>query len=620
MVNLRAGLTLPGRGRRSSGNADPLLRLDKDVEDRSADSATRGVFRMVACAFQRGLLPWRLIAGLWLCGLLTGCHASSWKTAGLHSASVSHANSRHMTSVAGTSVDGLHLAQTSGPPGLVNPPNSDPVRQVAISRPGDREVLQRAAVVESDAAVQVVAKTEVAEKRSVESGVARDVMAPRDAQPIDLSTALMLTSGRSPEVAWAQARIEESRAQLDRAEMLWLPSLRAGANYNKHEGRIQDVAGSIIETSRGSGFSGLGAGAVGAGSPSVPGVVAQFHLGDAVFQPGIAQQTMRARGAYARAASHNELLKTALAHLQMLKATQELAVVTQTVVQFEELVRVTREFAAAGQGLESDHDRARTELALRRNELLQTEEAVRVSSARLAQQVRWEYGVELRPAESQLYPVSLVPVDTAAQGLVAVGLSNRPEIAESRHLISEAVERLRREQFAPLLPSVLLGVSYGGQIGGLGGRFENSGDRLDADAMAYWEIRQLGFGEQLARREARARILQTRTRQLTLMDSIAREIVESHAQVQSRGLQIKMAEESVSAAQDSFRRNWERIQNGQGLPIEALQSIQALATAQKEYIRTIADHNAAQFTLQRSLGWPVNAVASATGPAGSATH
>jgi outer membrane protein TolC len=426
------------------------------------------------------------------------------------------------------------------------------------------------------------------------------------AQPIDLSTALMLSAGRSPQVAFAQSRIEESQAQLNRAEALWLPSLRAGANFNKHEGRIQDVAGSIIETSRGSMYSGLGAGAVGAGSPSIPGVVAQFHVTDAIFQPKITQQTIRARSAKARATMNDDLLATALAHLQLLRATQERAVTEVAVTQFQELERVTREFAVAGQGLESDHDRARAELALRRNELLRSSEAVDVASARLAQQVRWEYGVQLQPAETILFPISLVNRSTPAQGLIAVGLLNRPEIAESRHLICEAVERLNRERYAPLIPSVLLGVSYGGQTGGLGGRFENSGDRLDADAMAYWEIRQLGFGEKAAQREARSRIVQNRTGQIALMDQVAREIVESYAQVRSRSQQIETAEESVSAAQDSFRRNWERIQNGQGLPIEVLQSIQALTTAQREYVRTIADHNAAQFTLHRSLGWPVD--------------
>lgn len=427
------------------------------------------------------------------------------------------------------------------------------------------------------------------------------------AQTIDMSTALMLTAGRSPQVAFANARIEESRAQLDRAESLWLPSLRAGANYNKHEGRIQDVAGNVIETSRGSFYSGFGANAVGAGSPAIPGIVAQFHVTDSIFQPRIAQQTMRARDANARAALNDSLLATSLAYVQLLRASQEHAIADEAMQQAQELERVTREFANAGQGLTSDHDRARAELAMRKTELQRANEASQVASARLAQQVRWEYAQLLRPAESSLHPITMVENNTSAQSLVSIGLSNRPEIAESRHLVCEAVERLNRERYAPLIPSVLLGTSYGGMAGGLGSKLQNGGDRLDADAVAYWELRQLGFGEQAARREARSRIVQTRTKQIALMDQIAREIVESHAQAQSRWLQIQTAQEAVSAARDSFDRNWDRIETGQGLPIEALQSLQALNNAQREYTRAVGDYNAAQFTLHRSLGWPIDA-------------
>ena len=419
----------------------------------------------------------------------------------------------------------------------------------------------------------------------------------------------MLTAGRSPHVAFANARIEESRAQLDRAESLWLPSLRAGANYNKHEGRIQDVAGNVIETSRGSFYSGFGANAVGAGSPAVPGLLAQFHVTDAIFQPRIAQQTMRARDASARATVNDSLLATSLTYVQLLRSSQEHAIADEAMQQAQELERVTREFANAGQGLASDHDRARAELAMRKTELQRADEACQVASARLAQQVRWEYAQQLHPAESHLHPITMVDNDTSTQSLVSIGLSNRPEIAESRHLVCEAVERLNRERYAPLIPSVLLGTSYGGMAGGLGSNLKNGSDRLDADAVAYWELRQLGFGEQAARREAQSRITQTRTKQIALMDQIAREIVESHAQAQSRWLQIQSAQEAVSAARDSFNRNWDRIENGQGLPIEVLQSIQALTNAQREYTRAVADYNSAQFTLHRSLGWPIDAAA-----------
>ena len=81
-------------------------------------------------------------------------------------------------------------------------------------------------------------------------------------------------------------------------------------------------------------------------------------------------------------------------------------------------------------------------------------------------------------------------------------VSDRPELAEQKHLVCEAVERLRREKFAPLVPSVLLGMSYGGMGGGLGSSIVNSSDRWDADAVAFWEVRNLGLGERAARNES----------------------------------------------------------------------------------------------------------------------
>lgn len=424
-------------------------------------------------------------------------------------------------------------------------------------------------------------------------------------QSIDLTTALLLTSGENPQVAFAQARIEESLAQFERAQVLWLPSIRGGVNYNHHDGNIQDVVGNVINTSRGSFFTGLGANAVGAGSPLIPGLLAQFHLTDAVFQPRIARQTICARQAGAQAATNDALLQTALAYVNLLRSAQELAVVIDIEAKAQELERVTGEFARTGEGLKSDHDRARTELALRTNDVHRGEEAVVVSSARLAEQIRWDSSRQLVPLEPQLTPIELVSAASQPQELVAIALSQRPEVAESRHLVGEAIERLNRERYAPLIPSVLLGMSYGGLGGGLGNNLINFNSRFDADAIAYWEIRQLGYGEHAAKHEASSRIQQTRQREIAMLDRVAREVVEAQAQVSARAKQIATTQTAVTAAEESFRDNWERIQNGQGLPIEVLQSLQALALARKEYVRVLADYNTAQFTLHRSLGWPI---------------
>ncbi len=472
-------------------------------------------------------------------------------------------------------------------------------------------------VVPASAAVVVASSMPSANEVSVpvsepdsglESRSQQTYLANADTQTIDLTTALMLTTGKNPQIAFAQARIEESLAQIDRANALKLPSIRAGMNYHKHEGQIQDVAGNIINTSRGAFYSGLGASAVGAGSPAVPGLISQFHFADAIFQPRIAQRTACARQAGAEATTNNLLLSTAVAYMELLRCEQDLAIAREIVACAEQLSTATERFAKVGEGLESDFDRARTEVALRRSDLIRAEESAAVASTRLAELIRWDSVQRLVPSEAQITPIELMEINSEPRELVSMALANRPELAESRHLVGEAVEILNREKNAPLVPSVALSASYGLNGGGLGSTMSDFGDRLDADAVAFWEVRQFGVGEKAIRKESQSRVKQARMQEIAQMDRIAREVAEAFAQVHARSQQIEVIEEGVEAAEKSFTKHRDRIQNGQGLPIEVLQSIQALAATQREYVRVVAEYNVAQFTLQRALGWPVQGV------------
>ena len=150
---------------------------------------------------------------------------------------------------------------------------------------------------------------------------------------------------------------------------------------------------------------------------------------------------------------------------------------------------------------------------------------------------------------------------------------------------------------------MLLGVSYGGFGGGLGSTITNTADRFDGDAVAYWEVRNLGFGEQSIRSEAASRLRQAQWREVVVMDRIAQEVVESHGQVQSRRQRIEFAKSGIEAAQRSYDLNLQRIENAKGLPIEALQAVQALAQARRDYLNAVIDHNVAQMRLCRATGW-----------------
>ncbi len=420
---------------------------------------------------------------------------------------------------------------------------------------------------------------------------------------LDLPSALQMACGQNPTVNYARERIAEASAQHARAESLWLPTIRAGVNWNKHEGSIQDVAGTVFNTSRGSYYTGLGANAVGAGSPGVPGVAMNFHLADAIYQPKATEHVAASRQYAATAAEQDVMLQTALGYTELLRAHQELAIAIDIRQKAEDLAKLTKDYADSGQGLAADHDRALAELAVRKNDVLRATESTKTGSARLAQLLHLDPTVELTPAEATMTPLSLIDETGSLQETVASGLSHRPEVCEHRQLVAEACERLSREKNAPLLPSVLLGLSYGGLGGGQGDNFRQPSDRLDADAIAYWEVRNLGFGERAARAEARSRVFQAKWREVATLDRIAREIVEAHAQVASRRGQLPIAESGVSAATSSFERNSERIRNAQGLPLETLQSLQALSQARREYLRVVSDYNSAQFTMQRALGW-----------------
>lgn len=424
-----------------------------------------------------------------------------------------------------------------------------------------------------------------------------------EAATLSLGNVLHLADARNPNVAVARERINEAYARVERAETLWLPSLRAGLNYNHHEGAIQDVAGRVFNTNRSAFGGGAGANFVGAASPTVPGLIAQFHLTDAVFQPRIAAHQASAREFGANAARNDTLRDAAVAYLELVRAEHALAIAQEALANTEKLTELTRQYAETGQGLKSDHQRSEAELAVHQGELILRQEGVQVASARLAQVLHADPATVIQSGEPAVVPLDIVVLEGGLAGYVATGLARRPELAEQKHLVCEAVERLRREKYAPLIPSVLLGMSYGGMGGGFGSSIVNSDTRWDADAVAYWEVRNFGIGERAAREETGSLQRQAQMREVAVMDRVAREVVEAHAQVTKRQERIAVARRGVGTARKSYALNLERIENAQGLPIETLQAIQALASAQRAYLNAVIDYNVAQFELSRAIGW-----------------
>ena len=413
-----------------------------------------------------------------------------------------------------------------------------------------------------------------------------------------------MVNGKHPAVGFARWRVQEAYARLDQSKVLWLPSIQPGFSFHKHDGNYQASNGTIVDVNRNSFQYGLGAGATGAGTTQIPGIVARFHLADAIFQPAIAQKAAWAEGHNANGVQNKQMLDVSLAYLQLLNAEQKMRIVEETHQRTADLAKLTDDFAATGQGLQADADRMQTELRLVENRMATAREHVDVASAKLAYALSIDAGKRIIPLDVTVVPLQLVSLDQDKASLISAGLSNRPELKEAQALVAVACEQYKRQKYAPLVPSVLLGYSTGGFGGGVGNQLDDIDNRYDFDAVVTWEIRNLGFGEKSARRETAARFQQAKYKKLKALDQVAQEVAEAHSQAVHRSGRLTITQRAIESAEKSFERNLARIRDGQGIPLEVLQSVRALDEARHAYLKAVIEYNEAQFRLQWALGWP----------------
>jgi outer membrane protein TolC len=419
-----------------------------------------------------------------------------------------------------------------------------------------------------------------------------------EVMPIDLATALRLASVGNPTINRARESVAAAYARLDQAQVLWLPDLRAGPAYQRHDGQIQNARGDVFGTSKSNFFVGGGA-------------ALSLEVSDALFAPLIARRQAQAQAAAATAVSHNIELDVALAYLDLLRVHGELAVNADTQARSKEMLRFAEAADEAGLNKnKADPPRARAEIASRQRERIDLEGEEAVASARLAQLLLLKPTVDLRPADPAVVPLTLVPPGDSLDDLVATGLLNRPELAESRELVAAAVARWRQARTAPLIPR--LDVSYfGGDFGGgMNSDLSKFSGRSDGLAQMTWQLHNFGAGDIARARERRAQVNEANFRVVEVEAQVAAEVVAAAKLARQHQRTLKDAQLAVIEAVETWRRlevAAREVIGGKirGVdPLEPLIAVQALALARTQYLNEVIDYNRAQFRLFTALGQP----------------
>jgi outer membrane protein TolC len=430
-------------------------------------------------------------------------------------------------------------------------------------------------------------------------------------KPIDLASALRLAGVRNAEIQIARERIVESLALRQFAAAQWLPNLNAGGNFDHHNGPLQQSNGVILKVNRDALYVGMGAGAIGGGTVTIPGVVWSGNVSDVIFRHLVSKQLVN-QAAFNRDAVQNDvLLRVANTYMELLRAEGRRAIARRNRDEAQELARITANYAKAGLGRQADANRAATELEQRETDLLQAEQDTALASARLSQLLSLDPSTRLQPTDGWVVPQSLVPDPIPLPELLAIALTQRPEMKERQTAVQAALLEMKAAKLLPFSPNVLLGYSTGA-FGGGGNlaadagrpRFGDFNDRQDFDAVLVWSLRNLGVGNVAQVRFAESRVRSNQWREIEMLDRVRAEVASAHARTHLRFRQIETGEKAVASSTKAFTEDLLRTKNREGLPIEVLDSLRLLARSRQAYLDAIIDYNRAQFELYVSLGQP----------------
>jgi outer membrane protein TolC len=437
-------------------------------------------------------------------------------------------------------------------------------------------------------------------------------------EPIDWLTVIRLSGERDLDIGIARERLGMALAELEESRTLLLPSLYLGPNWIRHDGQAQLVDGKVRSISKSSLFLGGTAaggqgvtGPVPAGGPAqVGGLTSIIRFSDAIYEPMAKRQVSESRRAGVVVAQQNALLKVSELYFDLQKAAGQVAIAREAASLSDGLVLVTQSFFDAGTGLEADLRRSTTERERRRQEVELRVAGLETVSAELTRMLRLNQASVLVPVEPPEFSLELVSPHISTDELITIGLTHRPELAESQAIVKATLAKLKQARMRPLIPSLAFRYSGGGFGGGPNGFFGDFNGRSDADVNLFWQIQGLGLADRAIKKRSEA---ENRAAALELMktqDKVAADVAASHRQLLATIRRREIAEKAIPDAQASVEENFEAIRQGAGLrggirAIETLQPIQALAQAELDLLESVVDENRAQVRLYYAVGQPL---------------
>lgn len=461
---------------------------------------------------------------------------------------------------------------------------------------------------------------------------------PQKCLPLTLAESLAYAGAANPTIALAQQAVRLSQAEMLQASVLLLPNINVGAGYDNHTGPLQASFGAIRKVDRNSVIYGLGTYSLAAENVKIPGLFINKPLAEVFFEPLVARQVVANRRFTLGATNNQILLEVSTAYVDLLGAEARLAVIRQSIADFNEVARLTEVYARTGAGRQSDANRARAEVLSLEYAERQAQAEVAIAAADLARLLNLDPSVRLQTGAVPIQIVIFVDPKTPLPQLLEIASRNRPEMMAIAAEIRANQIRVKREIARPLIPTLWAGFSAdefgGGAVASTNGNVPNphTGNvtgspspatggqtvpafgrvrgRTDIDVICFWTLQGAGLGNYARVRQNRATLNQSYAERLRILNEVRREVSVAYNTSAQQFFTLGIERRRVQESSTGFQRDLDRLRGGvdirsrAGRPIEALRQAQNLYEARLDLLAALVGFDRAQFQLFVALGQP----------------
>jgi outer membrane protein TolC len=306
-----------------------------------------------------------------------------------------------------------------------------------------------------------------------------------------------------------------------------------------------------------------------------------------------ADANLRAAGFTFISAKETVTLAVAASYLLVIAAESQVDAATAELNTADALHQLAEDRESAGLTPNVDTLRARVELQVRRQNLIE-------ANNNLAKQritLRRVLGLPVHQPFKLVSRVPYRPLPTVSEEqALQRALATRPDYLAADQQV-KAAELQKRAAQAERLPT--LGIS--GDYGALGTRPDNAFSTWTVNAGVRIPIFQGGKIEADIR-QAEAVLAQRKAQRDDLKGRIEQDVADAILDVTAAGEQVEVAKATLDYAQQTLTQSQDRFSAGVTNNIEVIQAQEALATANQQYIGSLYSHNIAKVLLARAVG------------------